>query len=197
VSGPAATPPLASGRRQLSAWWVEAQRVDVAIYDAILRTPTPNLDRKLSRLTQAADYSRLWLGSAAILAATRGSHGRRAAVTGLASIVVTSAAANLVFKPLGRRPRPDPSQAPVDRRAPMPASSSFPSGHSASAMAFATGVGTVLPLEAVPIRALATTVAYSRVHTGVHYPADVLAGAFLGTTLAQITARGLDRWLPC
>jgi membrane-associated phospholipid phosphatase len=194
VPGAAATPPLASGRHQLSAWWVEAQRVDVAIYEAILRTPTPNLDRKLSRLTQAADYSRLWLGSAAILAATRGSQGRRAAVTGLASIAVTSAAANLVFKPLGRRSRQDASQAPVARRAPMPASSSFPSGHSASALAFATGVGSVLPAEAIPIRALATTVAYSRVHTGVHYPADVLAGAFLGTTLGQITARAVDRW---
>jgi membrane-associated phospholipid phosphatase len=76
----------------------------------------------------------------------------------------------------------------------MPTSSSFPSGHSASAFAFATGVGSVLPLESIPIRALTTTVAYSRVHTGVHYPADVVAGAFLGTTLAQITARGLDRW---
>jgi membrane-associated phospholipid phosphatase len=170
--------------------------VDVAVYEAIVRTPTPNLDKGMSRLTQAADYSRLWLGSAAILAATRGPRGRRAAVTGLASVAMTSAVANLVFKPIGRRARPDPSGAPADRRAPMPASSSFPSGHSASAFAFATGVGSVLPLESIPIRALTTTVAYSRVHTGVHYPADVIAGAFLGTTLAQITARGLDRWYP-
>jgi membrane-associated phospholipid phosphatase len=194
LSGVSATRPLASRRHQLSAWWVEAQRVDVAVYEAILHTPTPNLDRNMSRLTQAADYSRLWLGSAAILAATRGGRGRRAAVTGLASVAVTSAVANLVIKPLGRRPRPDPSQAPADRHAPMPASTSFPSGHSASAFAFATGVGSVLPLESIPIRALTTTVAYSRVHTGVHYPGDVVAGAFLGTTLAQITARGLDRW---
>jgi membrane-associated phospholipid phosphatase len=194
VSGAATTRPLAVGRRQLSAWWVEAQRLDVAVYDAIIRTPTPNLDKGISRLTQAADYSRLWLGSAAILAATRGRAGRQAAVTGLASIAVTSAAANLVVKPLGRRARPDPTGAPAERRAPMPTSSSFPSGHSASAFAFATGVGSVLPLESIPIRALTTTVAYSRVHTGVHYPADVVAGAFLGTTLAQITARGLDRW---
>jgi membrane-associated phospholipid phosphatase len=196
VSGVAATHPLASRRRQLSARWAEAKRLDVAVYEAILHTPTPNLDKEMSRLTQAANYSRLWLGSAAILAATRGRPGRRAAVTGLASIAVTSAVANLVIKPLGRRPRPDSSEAPAGRRAPMPGSTSFPSGHSASAFAFATGVGSVLPLEAVPIRVLTTTVAYSRVHTGVHYPADVVAGAFLGTTLAQITARGLDRWYP-
>jgi membrane-associated phospholipid phosphatase len=195
VSGDAATQPV-SRRRQLSAWWVEAKRVDVAVYEAILRTPTPNLDTEMRRLTQAADYSRLWLGSAAILAATRGRQGRRAAVTGLASVGVTSAVANLAIKPLGRRSRPDPSGAPAGRRAPMPASSSFPSGHSASAFAFATGVGSVLPVEAIPIRAVTTAVAYSRVHTGVHYPADIIAGAFLGSTLAQITSRVLNRWLP-
>ena len=194
MSTTAAPHPLAGARRELAAWWVEAKRVDVAVYDAILRTPTPYLDKEISRLTQAADYSRLWLGCAAILAATRGRQGRQAAVTGLASIAVTSAVANLVVKPLGRRSRPDPRGAPAERRAPMPTSSSFPSGHSASAFAFATGVGSVLPLESIPIRALTTTVAYSRIHTGVHYPADVIAGAFLGTTLAQVTARGLDRW---
>jgi membrane-associated phospholipid phosphatase len=32
-----------------------------------------------------------------------------------------------------------------------------------------------------------------RVHTGVHHPADVVAGALLGTMLAQLTCRALDR----
>ncbi len=40
------------------------------------------------------------------------------------------------------------------------------------------GSAACCPVEAIPIRALASLVAYSRVHTGVHYPADVLAGAF-------------------
>ena len=76
----------------------------------------------------------------------------------------------------------------------MPLSSAFPSGHSASAFAFAGGVGSVLPFDAIPIRALAAVVAYSRVHTGVHYPADAVAGALLGSTLAQVTARTLESW---
>lgn len=181
-------------RPQLPAWLRDAESVDVAVYDAIIRTPTPSLDRHMSRLTQAADYSRLWLGSAAILAATRGPRGRRAAATGLAADVVTSAVANLLVKPLGRRRRPDPSQAAAASRAPMPASTSFPSGHSAAAFAFATAVGGVLPGEAIPIRALALAVSYSRIHTGLHYPADVIVGALLGTTVAQITDRALDHW---
>jgi undecaprenyl-diphosphatase len=75
----------------------------------------------------------------------------------------------------------------------MPASTSFPSGHSAAAFAFATGVGHVLPQAAIPLRGLATLVAYSRVHTGVHYPGDVVAGALMGTLLAQLTTHALDR----
>jgi membrane-associated phospholipid phosphatase len=186
-------PPRA--RPRLPDWLRDAERVDVAVYDAILRTPTPSVDGHMRRLTQAANYSRLWLGSAAILAATRGEPGRPAATKGIAAVIVTSAVANLVMKPLGDRRRPDPSEAPAERRAPMPQSTSFPSGHAASAFAFATAVGAVLPREAIPIRALASVVAYSRVHTGLHYPADVIAGALLGTTLAQLTTRAIDHWL--
>jgi undecaprenyl-diphosphatase len=182
-------------RPSTHAWFRDAERVDVAVYDAILRTPTPHLDPAMRRLTQAANYSRLWVGSAAILAATRGRPGRRAAATGIAAVLVTSAVANLVAKPLGGRRRPDPSDAPDARRAPMPTSTSFPSGHAASAFSFATAVGAIMPREAIPIRALASAVAYSRVHTGLHYPADVIGGALLGTTLAQLTVRAIDRWL--
>jgi undecaprenyl-diphosphatase len=182
-------------RPRLPAWFRDAERIDVAVYDAILRTPTPSIDAHMRRLTQAANYSRLWVGSAAILAATRGARGRRAAVTGIAAVLVTSAVANLVAKPLGSRRRPDPSDAPAGRRAPMPLSTSFPSGHSASAFAFATAVGDILPRDAIPIRALASAVAYSRVHTGLHYPADVIGGALLGTALAQLTTRAIDHWL--
>jgi membrane-associated phospholipid phosphatase len=184
-----------SAAAEPSSWLEDAKRVDVAVYAAVAATPTPSLDLAMGKLSQAADYSRLSIASAALLALGGGSAGRRAAVAGLASVGVTSAFVNVVVKPLGMRRRPDreASQVPFARHVPMPASSSFPSGHSAAAFAFATGVGHTLPHAAAPLRALAARVAYSRVHTGVHYPGDVVAGSLMGSALAQATTRWLAR----
>jgi undecaprenyl-diphosphatase len=186
-------PDLPSPRRP--RWLQDAERVDVALFAAIAQTPTPALDRAMAQLSHAADYSRLSLASAAVLAATGGRRGRRAAASGLVSLAVAATVVNLGVKPLGRRKRPDRAVAevPVARHVRMPSSTSFPSGHSASAFAFATGVGHVLPPAAIPLHGLAAAVAYSRVHTGVHYPGDVVAGALMGTVLAQLTTHAFDR----
>jgi membrane-associated phospholipid phosphatase len=95
-------------------------------------------------------------------------------------------------KPLGRRRRPERGPL-LARHVRMPRSRSFPSGHAASAFAFATGVAATQPQVAVGLRALATIVAYSRVHTGVHFPGDVAIGSLLGVSLAQLTTRARER----
>lgn len=179
------------------SWAEDAERLDLAVYAAIARTPTPALDDAMSRLASAADYSRLSLASAAALALTGGQRGRRAAALGLGSLATTASIVNLAVKPLWKRRRPDRAgqDVPVARHVPMPRSRSFPSGHSAGAFAFATGVGQAMPRAGVPLRALAAVVAYSRVHTGVHYPGDVLAGALMGTALSQLTTHSLGRRL--
>ena len=175
-------------------WLDEPKRLDVAVYAAVAGTPSPTLDRFMRGLSHAADYSRLSIAAAAVLATAGGRPGRRAAARGLASVGVTSAVVNLLVKPLSRRARPDrvESSVPFARHVPMPTSSSFPSGHSAAAFAFATGVGYVLPGAALPLRGLAALVAYSRVHTGVHYPGDAIAGSLVGGALAQVTVHALD-----
>jgi undecaprenyl-diphosphatase len=111
---------------------------------------------------------------------------------------LASATANLVGKGLLRRARPDRAgvSVPAGRTVRMPGSTSFPSGHSASAFAFATAVGDELPLAWLPLHAVAAAVIYSRVHTGVHYPGDVLVGSLMGTGAAvavRYTARALTR----
>jgi membrane-associated phospholipid phosphatase len=182
--------------RRLRSVLAEADQVDRAVYRAIAGTSTPQLDRAMPRLSEAANYSRLWIASSVLLAAG-GPRGRLAAGSGLAAIAATSAFANLVVKPLGQRRRPDrgAEEVPIERRVEMPRSRSFPSGHAASAVAFASTVGRVLPAAGIPVRCLAALVAYSRVHTGVHYPGDVLAGALIGATMADVTGDRLTRYL--
>lgn len=174
-------------RRGPAAVLGDLRAVDGALYAAVAATPTPTLDRALRRLSHAADHSRIWLGIAAALA-LGGSRPRGAALRGTCAVAVASASADLLGKRLVRRARPDREAArvTVDRRVPMPTSASFPSGHTASAVAFAVAVGMVLPGAAVPLGALAGAVGYSRVHTGVHYPGDVAAGAVLGVASAAV-----------
>lgn len=173
----------------------EAEVIDRAIYAAIASTSTPLLDGAMRRLSGAADHSKLSIASAGLLAITGGPTGRRAAMTGLISVAVTSGVVNLLVKPLGRRHRPNRAAEGVatDRQVTMPTSASFPSGHAAAAVAFASGVGAVAPLASVPLHGLSALVGYSRVHTGVHYPGDVIAGAMIGAVIADLTAHRISR----
>jgi membrane-associated phospholipid phosphatase len=183
-AGPSAPDPtLVRALRELAA-------VDKAVYRAVAATPTPTLDGPLRTFTSAADHSKLWIGAAAVLFAVGGRRGRRAALTGVAAIACTSAIVNLPMKLAGNRRRPDADAAgvPLARRVEMPASASFPSGHSASAAAFASSVSQVVPALGLPLGVAAAAVGYSRVHSGVHYPGDVVAGAVVGSSVGGLVA---------
>ena len=180
---------------ELPGWGREVVRLDVAAYAAVAATPTPTLDRVFTAVSRAADHSKLWTATAAALALAGGREGRRAAVDGMISIALTSAVVNVALKPLGRRRRPHRATyaVPLARQVAMPATTSFPSGHAASALAFATGVTHELPTVGIPIHGAAAVVAYSRVHTGVHYPLDVIVGAVVGAALSPVATTWLDR----
>ena len=166
---------------------VDLQTLDTALYTAVAHTHSPELDVALRRLSAAADHSKISLTIAGLLALHPG-RTRHAALLGSAAVALASATANLAGKRLVHRPRPDRDAAHVipGRQVPMPKSASYPSGHTASAVAFAAAVGTALPVAAIPLGVLAGAVGYSRVHTGVHYPGDVAAGALLGVASATI-----------
>jgi membrane-associated phospholipid phosphatase len=182
-------------RDQIAGILHELGAVDHALYEAIAQVPTPALDQLMRPLSRAANRSVIWLAIAGGLAACGGGSGRRAAVRGTAAIGVTSALVNIGIKSLYNRARPDRTGlgVPSGRHVPMPSSRSFPSGHSASGFAFANAVGHELPWLALPLRFLATAVAYSRVHTGVHYPGDAVAGSIVGASIGQAVTSLFDR----
>ena len=176
----------------------ELGALDKAIYSAVAATPTPSLDEPLRRLSNAANNSGLWLATAAGLSVVGGSAGRRAAMRGVAAIGVTSALVNLAVKSVWSRQRPDRAGigVPIRRNVKMPVSTSFPSGHAASGFAFAAAIGHDQPWLGLALRFLSATVAYSRVHTGVHYPGDVVVGSLIGEGIGQAVAGLMDRLPP-
>lgn len=162
---------------------------DRAIMARISATDSPVLDQVMPRLSAAANHSVLWLGVAAALGATGSLAARRAALRGLAGVALASTASNVIAKGLTGRGRPDITVPAARRLTRGPRTTSFPSGHSASAAAFATGVALELPVLAAPVGLLAAAVGASRVVTGVHFPSDVAAGFAIGVAAAALTLR--------
>ncbi len=91
-----------------------------------------------------------------------------------------------VTKHLFNRARPfvyDTSIAPLIK---TPSSSSFPSGHSATAAAGALTLAVLYPVLYPVLVPAAVLTVMSRVYLGVHYPLDVLAGSTIGLLTASV-----------
>lgn len=72
----------------------------------------------------------------------------------------------------------------------------MPSGHTSTAFATATSLSLAYPKWYVvaPSFVWAGAIGYSRMHLGVHYPSDVLAGAIVGSGSAYLTYKA-NQWI--
>ena len=114
--------------------------LDKAVYAAIAQQETPTLDGPLRELSGVADNSVLWFGVAGTLALAGGGRSRRAAAEGMIAVGAASMVVNLACKSIASRHRPARAglDVPLARQVPLPKSSSFPSGHSASTATLVT-----------------------------------------------------------
>lgn len=111
----------------------------------------------------------------------------------LAGALGATAAVTLAGKSHWNRDRPfevDPSIKPPIA---PPRGASYPSGHASSAYAAARVISVLAPELATEAYTLAAQVAVSRVYAGVHFPSDVVAGALLGTAVAEAALRAAGR----
>lgn len=174
-----------------------AGEADRDAYRAVAALPASPADAALARLSLFANFSKPWILTAGVVALVGGASGRRAAVVSLAAVGATSVIVNQPMKLIGDRTRPEREAlgVPQQRWVPMPTTRSFPSGHSASAAAFAVAMGREVPALRAPLALAAGTVGFSRVFTGVHYPGDVVVGMAAGAVIGRAASRlSRRRW---
>ncbi len=161
--------------------------LDRALFAQVAGRHWPGAEPVLPRLSRAANHGRLWFALAAGMAAAGGRTGRGAALRGLGSLAVASLTVNTVGKGVVGRARPLLDAVPVIRQLHrQPVTTSFPSGHSASAAAFVAGAAGQSGAWGAALAPIGASVAFSRVYTGVHYPSDVVVGAALGVGAALL-----------
>jgi undecaprenyl-diphosphatase len=103
-----------------------------------------------------------------------------------AAALLTASLASGALKDMVGRLRPPLADEALSALVALPADTSFPSGHATSAFAAAGVVAALHPRLRVPVIGIAALVALSRVYLGVHFPADVVAGAALGLGIAAL-----------
>ena len=122
----------------------------------------------------------IWAVVAVGLVARGGGRGRDAALRGGVAYGVAAVLANVVIKPAVHRKRPAGSeQARIG-----PLTSSFPSGHAATDLAFVFGVSQRVPTLFPPLAACTIAAHWSLVRTRAHHVSDILVGGALGIAVA-------------
>lgn len=156
----------------------------------------PSFDDGLRKLTNSITYTDI--GTPAILftvaSIRHDSVGKRKAIY-VGSSLLLSAAISGIIKKTVKEPRPFVTY-PEIQKLTKAGSESFPSGHTTDAFSMATSLTIAYPkwYVAVPAYTYASAIGYSRMHLGVHYPGDVLAGAIIGSGTAFLTHK-INYWL--
>jgi undecaprenyl-diphosphatase len=115
-----------------------------------------------------------------------GKNGRIAATTLIFAIILTDQISSMFIKELVGRLRPCITLENINLLVSCGAGKSFPSSHAANSFATATILSYFYPQYKHYLYSIATVICFSRVYVGVHYPSDVIGGAFIGFLIASI-----------
>ena len=157
---------------------------DRALFQAIFHFKWTPLTPVMRTLTVAGKAGALWGVIAALGFLATGLDLYSLLVPWAAIVISWTVAEGAKF--FFNRARPFISDTGIAPLVKTPSSSSFPSGHSATAAAGAITLSAIYPAFTPAFLISGFLVALSRVYLGVHYPFDVLAGILIGTATAAV-----------
>jgi membrane-associated phospholipid phosphatase len=175
---------------------LNAQNADIRILRKINVNRNRNLDNSFEFLSASASPVSIGL-PLVIIGTGLIKKDREQLIRGLTigSGILLATAVSTTLKYTINRPRPFVTYPDIEK-ATEAGSPSFPSGHTSDAFCTATAFSLAYPKWYVitPAYLWAGSVAYSRMHLGVHYPSDVLAGAITGSLSAYLCYQG-QKWI--
>ena len=168
--------------------WDRADTAADALFDTLRGRGIP--ERVFEVASHLGDFGLIWL----IIAAAQGLRSdddarrvpRLVAIFAAESLIVNQGIKRLFNR---RRPTERPMAAARLRE---PVTSSFPSGHASSAACAAVILTEGDPRLRPIVWPIAVIVATSRIHTRMHHPSDVVAGALVGWCIGK----SATRWWP-
>lgn len=145
-------------------------------------------DRVFYTASEVGDFGLVWMAAAALHALGGNERQGRALLRMAGALGVESVLVNQGMKRLFRRQRPVwEGQRPRGLR--KPSTSSFPSGHSTSAVTAAVLLAQTSPLPAPLWFCMAGVVATSRIHVKIHHASDVVGGLLVGAVIGSVIRR--------
>lgn len=169
------------------AWVAKFDATTDAWFEPLRGRPIP--DRVFEIASHLGDWGLVWLIVTAAQALRSDDDFRRTPRL-VATLMAESILVNQGIKRLFKRGRPG-DRPLVSERLRKPVTTSFPSGHASSAACASVLLTEGDPRLAAVVLPIAVIVALSRVHTRMHHPTDVVAGALTGWAIGRFV---VHRW---
>ncbi|MFN5539905.1 MAG: phosphatase PAP2 family protein [Candidatus Melainabacteria bacterium] len=161
--------------------------IDIEIYRAIHTATCSGTTWDQFNLFVTNNSQHIWFGLIIILALIKGKKGAYPLLMCFAGFFVAWHLSDEYLKPLFNRPRPFLELEGICVYGQKPHSFSFPSGHMLTACTMAmliTLYDMKNKISIILAWLFAFFVGYTRIYLGVHFPTDIIGGAFMGSAIA-------------
>lgn len=143
-------------------------------------------DRIMPFITNQNHWFLIYIFLPVILFWKGGKTGKIVAVLLIITVIIADQTSSSIIKPLVNRLRPCHTLVDINLLVPCGGGKSFPSSHAVNNFAEAVILSHFYSQYKWICYTIASMVAFSRVYVGVHYPSDIIGGAFIGIIIALI-----------